>query len=185
MATKNKAQPRISKKTKVPQNVPGPRSARAWSLVPAEDYNGERFRVFGSALESLSLAAGIAPPALQVMELPYPNSYVVNLGTDSFVAVTPALLDLDLTKQQAEAIMAHGVAKFLSHYAGSFRGIKKKYLVGLPHLSSQPFPIIADTVAARMTGQTRPLKDAIVMIAPLLEGHSVPWQVGMFVELPL
>ena len=73
----------------------------------------ESFLRFQSALEGLSIAAGIGQPSLLVVDAPTVNSLAIRSGKVHSVAITAPALEAGLSRQEAEAMMAHEVSHVL------------------------------------------------------------------------
>jgi Zn-dependent protease with chaperone function len=81
-------------------------AVRTW-----DTYDRQEFQRFRSGLESVSIAAGIPAPELAALELPGAcTSSFLFLDGKPHVAVTTDALELPLSDQEAEALMAHEVA---------------------------------------------------------------------------
>ena len=66
-------------------------------------------RQIGNLLEEISIAAGIAPPALAILDQEEPNAAVVGSGPgDATVVVTRGLLD-QLDRDQTQAVLGHQI----------------------------------------------------------------------------
>jgi Zn-dependent protease with chaperone function len=156
-------------------------------LTPAVKFDEARFDLFNNALDSLCIAAGIEKRRLAVMKLRSANSYVINSGETGMIAVTPDLLELELTAQQVEAVMAVAVAKVvLQPLPAKPESLKEKDIV--PPQASTPLEIRADTLAARITGQPEALREAILKVAAMVaRAPAWPYRVpssDMFVAPP-
>src|SRR5665647_1675040 len=50
---------------------------------PTDEYDRTRFNLFLSSLDALSLGLGIDAPPLVVMGIPFPDSYIIGLGSSA------------------------------------------------------------------------------------------------------
>ena len=147
-------------------------------LGRVEHYDTSRFNRFKSALDGVSVGLGIEPPALIVMDSPFPDSCITTVGGKPAVVVSPALLSMSLTDHEVEAVMATGAAKTvydrmehswpdvfdemkvpgdISHHAKKFSWNEKR-------ASYCSFVLRTDTLAARTTGQPGALQSAITKV---------------------
>ncbi|MFM8304925.1 MAG: M48 family metallopeptidase, partial [Actinomycetota bacterium] len=82
------------------------RLPRVTGAYPATGYLPE----VRGLLDGVSLAAGILPPALYLIQDPYPNAFAFGVHPNrARVAVTTGLLDI-MTPREVEAVLAHEVA---------------------------------------------------------------------------
>lgn len=77
------------------------------------DARSPSLTVFRNALEGVSLAVGLEPPALFVLDVPTVNSVSFLRARKPVVAVTGETLEAGLSRGYAEAMMAHEVSHVL------------------------------------------------------------------------
>lgn len=127
------------------------RSNQMSGQTPATRFDEKRYKIFSGALDSLCIAVGIKPMRLAVMKLRSPNSCLIEAGHTSMIAVTPDLLEQDLTGQRVEAIIAVAVAKLiLDPLHVKSHSLKEGDLVP-EHTQTPLLEVRADTLAARIT----------------------------------
>jgi heat shock protein HtpX len=80
------------------------------ALTRARPADRKRYAQLYQSVETLSMAAGLPMPRVEVMRTPALNAYAAGLGTDdAVVAVTQGLLDT-LDRAELEAVIAHELA---------------------------------------------------------------------------
>ncbi|MFH1149169.1 MAG: hypothetical protein V1748_01710 [Actinomycetota bacterium] len=151
----------------------------------ADSYSTKRCHRFREAFDAVSIGLGIQAPPLEVMDLPSPNAYVLPGGRG--LAVTPTLLEQDMSDQQVEAVMAAILARLILmpkpavplQRRGSVEEgpvlsdeIRHRYALGANEYMNRP-GVLADTLAARITGNPRALIEAIVQVSWLVKKKRV------------
>ncbi|HEY5492968.1 MAG TPA: hypothetical protein VIK15_00115 [Candidatus Anoxymicrobiaceae bacterium] len=169
-------------------------------VKPMVEYDRTRFNLFLSSMDALSLGLGVQAPPLVVLGVPFPDSYVTGFGSKAIV-VTPSLLELDLTDQEVEAIMAAGLAKMIDlRMVPSWPDIYSELKVEgdiIAEISMFTWDqdsvtrcasvLRADALAARLTGQPGALQSAIVKLHAVFEGVVLSRRRSLhvqFIEIP-
>ena len=169
-----------------------PRLSRAYSRL--------RFDAFSSALDAVSLGVGLSAPPLVVLDIPFPDSYVAVVKGKTSIVVTPALLDMALTGQEVEAVMATGLARMIdSRDAPAWRDVHERLKVDseitermisfAPDVAVRYRSMLrADTLAAKITGQPGALRSAMMKFVDALNGyrmsHAGRYRRMAYVEIP-
>jgi Zn-dependent protease with chaperone function len=86
-----------------------------WSdkLYFARADDAEAVKRFRDAIDGLSVAAGVPAPRLVVLDAPTVNSVALRSGKVSSIGVTASTLEAGLSRQEAEAMMAHEISHVL------------------------------------------------------------------------
>lgn len=103
------------------------------------------FVVFRDALDGVSIAVGLTPPELLVLDVPTANSIPLVHSRKQAVGVTVEALEAGLSRRCGEAMMAHELAHILAGdvFVGSNR--RRWILVGLSLVAALllPFALLA------------------------------------------
>jgi Zn-dependent protease with chaperone function len=141
-----------------------------------EQYDEATFNRFRMALDGVCIGAGIDKLPLAALEVATPNAFPVRLDDVPTVAVTGELLGVDLDRGEIEAIMAHEVAHivFDDMVSPSFFNIfQSTIIVGTADPGFWPAgyatSLLADSIAAKLTGRPGSLKSAIIKLAEKIE----------------
>lgn len=158
-------------------------------LEPGE-YNAARFRRFEDSLEAVSIGAGVEAPNIIVVDFPVPLAYVRNSSGAAELALGRELLAADFSGSEVEGIVADLLARIIIErefgIGGSCSSQTKDELAldrrTLDQFESVTggkartyvlFSILADTRAARETGQPEALKSAILKCSALSRSGKV------------
>jgi len=130
-------------------------------------YDPARYKVFADSLQAVGIGAGVKPPELIVLDENTTNAFMCRFKGTPALALTPALLELDLTKAEVEGIMASCLALTLAEGIRSYDSIApegKGLIEDDTHAlwwTGAPLVVKADSIAARITGQPSALREAI------------------------
>jgi Zn-dependent protease with chaperone function len=175
--------------------------------------------VFQNALEGVSVAAGLDPPQLLVLDLPTTNSIALFHADKPAVAITAEALEASLPRRVAEAMMAHELSHVLlgdvvigiSTRRWRLLGLSLVALLVLPFVllalafgfgawtyvgllgwtaltvvflrsagpvANRQHDLLADSVAARMTGDPGALKQAVQLLDGMFLQNKRPFASG-------
>lgn len=109
-------------------------------LVPPSD--PVSFSVFQNALEGVSVAAGVSPPRLLVLDLPTANSISLFDAGRPAVGVTAEALEAALPRRCAEAMMAHELSHVLLGDVVVGSNTRRWRLVGLSLVAAAVLPFV-------------------------------------------
>lgn len=148
-------------------------------------YDEDRFRKYSDCLEAVSIGAGAALPEIRIVDTPAPLAYTADSDGHFIFAITKDLLEAELNGAEMEAVAAALLARTF-FYPGSFlrkevrelevdRDVMKEVRISgaNPYRINFLVIILADTCAARLTGQPAALRSAIVKCAGMLESRRV------------
>jgi Zn-dependent protease with chaperone function len=152
----------------------------------AVTFDQTRLKLFNDSLQAVSLGLGVGAPNLVVLALPVPDLLVTDFGGRKTLALSPQLLELDLTNQEVEAVMATGLAKMIdSRIVPSWPDIYEELKVdGDITGQIQSFTwdqnivtyctsvLRSDTLAAKITGQPGALQSAITKIHEVVKNST-------------
>jgi Zn-dependent protease with chaperone function len=139
---------------------------------PAGDEEREALHI----LEDLSLAAGLIPPELFVIDTPLPNAFSLGMTAEhGVIAVTQGLLML-LEKRELEAVLAHELSHIAQQdtrpnmMAAAFAALLGKHGQALSRVVtartvSRHNEFLADADAAQLTGYPEGLRRALGKLA--------------------